>query len=69
MGRKEKIEIEKWKYNMSVSWIDDAQQEIEIARNNTEQGTKIYEDLTRALFYLDIAKSFLKRINEERGED
>jgi len=61
MGKKEKMEIEKWKYNMGTSYIDDAQQEIERARKNTEKGTKIYEELTLALFYLDIAKAFFER--------
>ena len=60
MEKKEKIEIEKWKYNMAISYIDDAQQQIEITRKSTEKGTKMYEELTLALFYLDIAKAFLR---------
>jgi len=52
--------IKAWKYNMGISYIDDAQQQIEITRKSAEKGTKIYEELTLVLFYLDIAKSFLR---------
>ena len=60
MGRKEKIEMEKWKYNMGISYINDAKQQIEIIRRRTERKTMLYEDLTMALFYLGIAKKFLR---------
>jgi len=58
MGRKEKIEMEKWKYNMGISYINDAKQQIEIIRRRTERKTMLYKDLTMALFYLGIAKNF-----------
>jgi len=60
MRRKEKIEMEKWKYNMGISYINDAEQQIEIIRRRTERKTMLYEDLTMALFYLGIAKKFLR---------
>ena len=60
MGRKEKIEMEKWKYNMGISYINDAKQQIEIIRRRTERKTMLYEDLTMALFYLGVAKKFLR---------
>ena len=60
MGRKEKIEMEKWKYNMGISYINDAEQQIEIIRRRTERKTMLYEDLTMALFYLGVAKKFLR---------
>ena len=51
-------EIKAWKYNMAISYISDAEQQIETIRRRTERKTMLYEDLTMALFYLGIAKIF-----------
>jgi len=59
MGRKEKIEMERWKYNMSISYINDAEQIIERARR-AEGNTKVFRDLTEALFCLSVARKFLR---------
>jgi len=59
MGRKEKIEMEKWKYNMGISYINDAEQIIQRARSE-EGNTKIFRDLTEALFCLSVARKFLR---------
>jgi len=51
--------MEKWKYNMGISYIKDAEQIIQRARSE-EGNTKISRDLTEALFCLSLARKFLR---------